>query len=80
MANMPGMADHTPAHDASGGDGCESSDRARECPLMIACAPAMLPTVADSDEGGVARGSAIEWRAASLSNTRRQPEPPPPRA
>ena len=80
MAGMPGMADHTPTHDASSGDGCDSSDRTRECPLMIACAPALLAAASDADEMVVGTRSVFEWRAEPFANALRQPEPPPPRA
>ena len=80
MANMPGMAQHAPTHDANSGDGCDNSDRARECPLMIACAPALFTTIADSDDGVVVNRSDFEWRAQSPTDALRQPEPPPPRA
>ena len=79
MADMPGMTDHAPAHDARSGDGCESSDGTRECPLMIACAPAWLTAISDSEQGLGGERSAIEWRAESPTNALRQPELPPPR-
>lgn len=80
MADMPGMSDHAPPHDAGSGDGCDSSDRTRECPLMLACAPAMPTTTSDGAASVVGGASAIEWRAGSPANAARQPEPPPPRA
>ena len=80
MAAMPGMPAHAPAHDAGSGDGCDSSDRTRECPLMVACAPAWLAGVSDYDGGAVERSSKIDWRAELPTNASRQPEPPPPRA
>jgi hypothetical protein len=80
MAEMPGMTDHAPAHNAGNGDGCDSSDRTRECPLMLACAPAMPTTTSDGTRSVVSRASAIEWRAGSPTSASRQPEPPPPRA
>jgi hypothetical protein len=80
MSGMPGMPAHAPAHDADSGDGCDSPDRTRECPLMVACAPAWLTVVSDNDDGVIERSSKIDWRAELPTDASRQPEPPPPRA
>ena len=80
MADMPGMSDHAPAHEAERGDGCESADRERECPLMIACAPALLPGISAGASAVATTDSIIEWRTGTLIDARSKPEPPPPRA
>lgn len=59
---------------------CDEPERARECALMVACAPATAPSCETDPSIAIADAEAIASPAHGATTVDRAPEPPPPRA
>lgn len=70
------MAEHVPL----GREGCPEPERAGDCALMAACAPALSPASPEAVTTIAASMTALPWRARLPAPVDRSPEPPPPRA